>query len=498
MGHTMESYSEPLFRAHILGGIIWAANLPASTVDVAVDAFGAASITTVAVSPSVRAGYATVNLASGTPPYGTAVYSFEQNGVIVSEAAVPASPPTTTARVFVDYRTGVAAGSGAIDVNTGLAVANSGNAEATITFSLRDAGGNRVATGTGTLPAGNHMARSIDQLGSIASGFVFPANFSTSVRFGSLEISSSAPVSIVALRLTTNQRGETLLTSTPLADLVRPLSPNPLAFPQFVDGGGYTTMLMLLNTSGRTETGRVQSFSDDGTPLSIRQAGGTIASSLEYSIPPGGLYVMETDSSSPAVSAGWAQVTPTDGTPTPIGAGVLRFSQQGVLVTEAGVPSASQVTHAHIYLDFSHAHETGLALASPAGGAITLQAFRTDGISPAGTSTVVLGTNGHTSKFVGQMIPKMPAGFTGVLEISSATPFAALTMRSLVNGRGDFLLTTMPIADVNQPPSSPLIFPHIADGGGYKTEILLIGPRLAAATTVSCFDSLGAPLAILR
>jgi hypothetical protein len=27
MGHTIESYSEPLFRAHLAGGILWAAGV---------------------------------------------------------------------------------------------------------------------------------------------------------------------------------------------------------------------------------------------------------------------------------------------------------------------------------------------------------------------------------------------------------------------------------------------------------------------------------------
>src|SRR5437899_8663393 len=36
--------------------------------------------------------------------------------------------------------------------------------------------------------------------------------------------------------------------------------------------------------------------------------------------------------------------------------------------------------------------------------------------------------------------------------------------------RGDFLLTTFPIADANQPAPSPIVFPQIVDGGGSKTQ----------------------------
>jgi hypothetical protein len=163
------------------------------------------------------------------------------------------------------------------------------------------------------------------------------------------------------------------------------------------------------------------------------------------------------------------------------------------------MPSASPVTKARIYVDTANGHDTGLALASPVGGTIALQAFRTDGRSPIATpGSVVLRANGHMAGFAGQMISGLPGGFTGVVEISSETPFVALALRSLVNDRGDFLLTTLPIADVNQLPLSPIIFPQIADGGGFKTEILLISPISGATTTLACFSSTGTPLAVLH
>ena len=77
----------------------------------------------------MRVGYAVLDVDSGAAPYGTAVFSFKQNGVTVSEAGVPASPPTTAARIFIDYRSSVAAipgriSAGTIDINTGIAVVN--------------------------------------------------------------------------------------------------------------------------------------------------------------------------------------------------------------------------------------------------------------------------------------------------------------------------------------------------------------------------------------
>jgi hypothetical protein len=74
--------------------------------------------------------------------------------------------------------------------------------------------------------------------------------------------------------------------------------------------------------------------------------------------------------------------------------------------------------------------------------------------------------------------------FTGVLEISSIRPFAAVTLRSLNNGRGDFLMTTFPVADGARAAPSPIVFPQIADGGGYSTQFILLSATGAASFSI--------------
>src|SRR5439155_588171 len=171
------------------------------------NAGGTGAISIGGTAANVRPGYATAAVDSGATPYGTAVFRLSQNGVIVSEAAVPASPPTRSARVFIDYRTDVPAGVGALDIYTGLAIAHRGAAPAAITYTLRDRDAQIVATGHGSLGVGAHFAKFIHELRDVAPDFNPPASFPAATRFGSLEITSSQPVSVVALRLTTNQRG---------------------------------------------------------------------------------------------------------------------------------------------------------------------------------------------------------------------------------------------------------------------------------------------------
>jgi hypothetical protein len=468
---------------------------------------GAGVNATSGTGSTVQAGYATLTVNSGATPYGTAVFSITQNGIVVSEAGVPASPPTTSARIFIDYRSSVAAKSdavpaGVININTGFAAVNRGTDTATITYRLRDYLGNLLTTGHGTIALNNHVALFINQLNQIAPDFLLPSNFSTSTGFATLEIASDQPLSIVALRLTTNQRGETLLTSTPLADLTKPLLSAQTFLAQLVDGGGYKTVCFLLNTSSVVETGTLRIYDDYGSPLAVHQVGDPngASSAFTYTIQPGGFNTLFTDGAPATVHAGSVQLTPDAGKYTPVGAGVFSLTQGGVLVTESGVPTASPTTHARIYVDKSGGHDTGLAIAAPSGSSLSaaLTAYLTDGSTFQGSGSLSLPGNGHTAGFAGQFISGLASGFTGVLDISSSVPFVAVTLRALTNARGEFLMTTFPIADFNQAAPSPIVFPQIADGGGYRTQFIQLEASSGGNTTLNFFGDNGSPLSLTK
>jgi pseudomonalisin len=476
-------------------------------IDQGVSAFGATSISTSGGSSQSQVGYATVSALSGSAPFGTAVFSYSQNGVVVSEVGVPASPPTTHGRIFIDYRTAATSSGnssdGGVSTNTGLGLVNRGSSTANIVFTLWDVSGSSVlATGHTTLSKNAHVALFVDQLNSLAPDFNVPASFPTQTGFGTLDILSDQAVSILALRLTANQRGDPLLTSTPVADMTQSLSSSVLYFPQLADGGGYTTMMVLMNTNPSPtgiETGRLSFFQDDGTPQVLRQASGASRSTFSYSIPVGGVFIFQSDGSPSTAHTGSVQVVPDVGTMTPVGAGIFGFTPGAILVTQSGTPSATPTTHARIYVDMSGGHDTGLALANPGGTPVSVRvsAFQLDGITPAGTSSslIQLAGNGHIAAFADQFITGLPNGFTGLLDISAPSPFVALTLRALVNARNDFLLTTFPIADYTQAVIGPLVFPQVAKGGGYQTQIILLNPSSVPSTvSINYLGNDGSPL----
>jgi hypothetical protein len=274
----------------------------------------------------------------------------------------------------------------------------------------------------------------------------------------------------------------------------------PLYFGHFVDGNGYKTAAVLLNPSGARMSGFFRLLNQGGFGLSARdEIGGTQAASFNYSVPPGGVYVFQSDGSPANVNVGWVMLTPDQNTTTPAGAAILSDRAGGMLVTESGIPGAVPTTHARIYVDETGGHDTGLALGNPASSATTvsMRAFQVDGVTPAGNPrSFSISPNGHMAAFAGQYITGLPSGFTGVIDITAASPIVALTLRSLNNFRGDSLLTTFPVADFNQPAPSPIVFPQIASGGGFQTQFILLSIAGSASTSLNFFDDDGTPLAV--
>ncbi|MDD5543122.1 MAG: NHL repeat-containing protein [Acidobacteriia bacterium] len=484
---------------------------PRQSFDLALSAGGDVEALTLGHAGPVQAGYALVTLNSGNPPYGTAVLALTQNGVVVSEVGVPASPPTTAARLFVEYRTNIAAKStgvdaGVVSTNTGLALANLSNTTSRVNFTVRDRKGNTVARGDGFLGGFSHAALFISELNRYTSALVLPPDFATNpdLQFGTLEVLSTEPLSIAALRLTINQRGETLMTTTPIVDESKIVDSNSLYLPQFADGGGLKSAYFLMNRTHLTQSGQLSFFDNLGNPLGVNllSNGSSTASgnTFPYSIPPGGAFIFQSLGSSATIQVGSAEVNPDPGTSAPAGGGIFDITSGGTMVSESGIPTALLTTHARVYIDQSNGHRTGIAVAAPStGGAfLTLTAYQPDGIIQVGNSIHInLPLGGHTAMFVDELFSGLPAAFTGVLDISSFQPFVALTLRSLTNARGDTLLTTFPIADFNQTPVSPIVFPQIADGGGFQTQFIFLNTTGGASSvTVNFSGDDGSPIAI--
>ena len=86
----------------------------------------------------------------------------------------------------------------------------------------------------------------------------------------------------------------------------------------------------------------------------------------------------------------------------------------------------------------------------------------------------------------------LPADFRGVLNITSTQPNSYLTLRLTINKRGEPIYSTLPVADLNNPPQGVQFLPQIVNGGGFKTQTIVIGTSTGPDTVyISYFDETG-------
>ncbi len=190
-------------------------------------------------------------------PSGVTVFSFERDGITVSEAGVPSSASGAAFRVYVEA-SGVSGQPGSI--RSGLALTNTSEATTVVFLELTTLDG--TATGFAdsiTIPASGQVARFIDEIfPSLATPFS-----------GILRITSSGTdMAVVGLRLTTNDREEFLITTTPPSDESAATTSADLFFPHFVDSGGWRTQFILFSGSaGQISGGSLRFTAQDGDEL---------------------------------------------------------------------------------------------------------------------------------------------------------------------------------------------------------------------------------------
>jgi len=450
---------------------------------------GGFSITSLGAAGPLAAGYARIQAAAGsTTPAGLAFFGLRQNGILVTEAGVPASPLITSGRIYAD-----------VDgpVNTGVAMANPNAVAVTVNYNFSDAAGNNFGAGSTVLAAGEQKAAFLNQAPFNGSGTIL----------GTFSFTSTAPIAVIALRGLNNERNEFLITTLPVASLDPPPVGQTVVLSHFADGGGWTTQVVLVNASDESLNGTVQFFSQGdatvpGQPVAVTIDGVT-ASSFVYGIPPRSSRRFRTSGAGTAIRAGSARIVPAPSYRPPTGLGIFGFKKDGFTVTEAGVPATTGSTALRMYAEASTTIQTGLAIANLAANSVTVF-FELTTLAGAPTGLagqVTVPANGQTALFLSQIpgFGSLPTPFQGVLRISttSAAGLSLVGLRGRTNERGDFLITTTPPVDENAPASSAeLIFPHFVDGGGYTTQFVLFSGAVgqAAVGTLKFFGQGGQPL----
>ena len=428
---------------------------------------GGTSTTSRGTAAAVTVGYGRIRPDGGmTTPSGLAIFGFTQDGVLISEAGVPAVATVQEGRIFAEVNG---------PVNTGLAIANPNDTAATITFFFTDTNGVDFGNDSFELGANQQTAGFLDQS---------PFNGGTSV-LGTFTFTSSLPIAVVALRGFTNERSEFLMTTLPVAPLSS-TSTDTIYFPHFADGSGWTTQVVLVNPTATTMTGTVQFFGQgSGTtaasPVTLTLDDASTGSSFAYSIPARTSQRFTTSNPAGTVAVGSVRATPDGGSTTPSGLLIFSFISGGVTVSEAGVPALPAGSAFRVYVEASGTPEqigsvrSGVAITDTSGASntVTLELTDLDGSLALAAETLSIPPAGQVARFLDELF-SVPDNFSGVLRVTSTADIALVGLRLRINTASDIKMTTTPPSnEVSATTTADVYFPHIVDSDGWSTQFVL-------------------------
>jgi hypothetical protein len=127
-------------------------------------------------------------------------------------------------------------------------------------------------------------------------------------------------------------------------------------------------------------------------------------------------------------------------------------------------------------VEIEEAVNTGFAIANPNDSAASVSFFFTDeNGKDSKPGMLTLPPHGQIARFLSES-PFHAPNANGTFTFSSEIPVSAVAIRGLTNERSEFLATTLPIANPDQPAEAALHFPQVADGGGWTTQFTLVNP----------------------
>ena len=153
------------------------------------------------------------------------------------------------------------------------------------------------------------------------------------------------------------------------------------------------------------------------------------------------------------------------------------FDGTNVLVTEAAVPTSPLIQSGRIYAEVSGPVNTGVAIVNPNSQPAEVAFFFTDSNGQiSGSSTVSIPAKEQLGRFLNEAPYNSRSFVRGTFTFSSSVPVSVVALRGFTNERLESLLTTLPVSSLSAPVEETAVFPQLADGGGWSTQIVLVNP----------------------
>lgn len=409
-----------------------------------------------------------------------ALFSFRnEKGILLWEAGVPASRPFDAAIIFVDQRGGN---------RTGLALVNVGAQPAVIRFVLRDLQGNQTGDLVRFLPAGQNFALFVDEL-----FMALPPEFAGTLTFR--EVDGNETLAAITLRESRNAHGEAIFTALPVAPLTAPGNSSAVLLPQIGAGSGLSTRIILINPYSVPLQGTVRFRTSSGTAMRL-EIDGAVRSEIFFHLPPFSGVDFPVSLSS-VLNTGYAVIRPSGEAPAPAAVALFQMGDERGPVSEAGITATTPSGQLRLSIDQAGTR-SGLAVVNPEEREALLEVELLDHTGQSmGLRKLTLLPGAHRALFADELFERLPAGFTGAIEIRSTLPVAVTSLKLSVNKRGDAVLTTLPFFDLEAlPAAGESVFPQIAIGGGFATRFLFLSsPSIdRIGGILRLFRSSGAPL----
>jgi hypothetical protein len=197
---------------------------------------------------------------------------------------------------------------------------------------------------------------------------------------------------------------------------------NTYYFSDYAFAENWESTLTYNNYSQQTVTCTTNFYGDNGLPLGVPFAQGTITTRTDVLAPGGSIHDPTTAPHTGAVVEGWAQATCTG----PVQASMLfRQFKAGVPVAEAGVNAEAAPTTE--FATFAQT-ATGIAYANPSttqSATITFTVYNNAGLR-LGSQNITLGPLAHGASNIGPLLGLQ--SFTGFVKITSTIPIISLSL----------------------------------------------------------------------
>jgi hypothetical protein len=405
---------------------------------------------------------------------GMEMLQYRQLGITQSQTGILAPPPRLSGRVFVELTD---------KIKSLIAIANPNDQDVSVDFSLTDDAGTSTDPVTVTIPAGGQFSNFVSE-----SPISLPTGEARALSF-----SASLPVFVTALRFFTNERGDNLVSATPVADNAT-VATQPVVIPNFVDGFGWSSKVILVNNSEDEMRGEIRflsqgSATDAPQGVAVGTASGT-ASIFEYDIVPHSFYLLETNGLMDTASMGSVYIVPFGGFNAPHAHVIIQQMAGDNTIFQYSVEGQTPATSLRFYAeavgDFDagtpKSTRTAITIANPSSSTATVRLDLTSfGGSLLGTSAPFqISVNGQISLFLSQVpgLTSLPVPFQGILRlnVTSGSGVTATAARIMINERSDYLTTTTGPLNENAGLPGRLIFPYMTDSTGYTTQFILINP----------------------